>query len=305
MHNPQWKWELFPIPPDLRRSADAVSDGKIVYLRQAEKATIYQFDIQTGQQAFSPVDCKYLRCSMVMIHNTVVTVGGAASKDKTVPRSDELLSFNPGSSQWEEVLPRMPTKRSRTTALTHGRLIIVIGGEDENHTILTRVEILDTETNIWYRGIDLPEPRCCSSGTIVNDTIYILGGWRGDDPVSSVLACSVDLLINSCKPATQHWQEESSTIWKPLPNLPVQEAACTSFHNTLLVIGGRANKEPVSEIRIYNPYSQRWEVIGYMTRPRYICFAIGLMDRLIIIGGRTGTTNTEDTMEIFHPLPQT
>ena len=95
-------------------------------------------------------------------------------------------------------------------------------------------------------------------------------------------------------------QQTAPQIWETLPNLPVEEAACTSFRNTLLVIGGRANKDPVSDIRIYNPVSQRWEVIGYIQKPRYICFAIGLPDRLIIIGGRTSTTNTEDTIEIYH-----
>lgn len=90
------------------------------------------------------------------------------------------------------------------------------------------------------------------------------------------------------------------TIWENLPKLPVEEAACTSFLNTLLIVGGRANKDPVRDIRTYNPVENLWQVIGYLKNPRYICFAIGLDDRLVVIGGRTEPTNTEDTMEIFH-----
>lgn len=68
-------------------------------------------------------------------------------------------------------------------------------------------------------------------------------------------------------------------------------------------MGGRANKEPVQEIRTYNSFEERWEVIEYLQKRRYICFAIGLDDRLIVIGGRTGATNTENTMEILY-IPQ-
>lgn len=308
---PQGTWTECPIPTDLRRSADAVSDGNIVYLRQAEKASLYQFNVSTGAHIPPVIDCRYLRCSIVMVNNQLVTIGGATSKDKRAPRSNKLLGASvvhvDGHVQWEEIFPPMPTKRSRTTALTYTRiqdgktLIIVIGGEDENHTILTTIEVLDTTPGAtqWYKAQDLLDPRCCSSGTIVNGYIYILGGWRGDDPVSSVLRCSVEKLLATCKPATDHQQSTNTSIWETLPNLPVEEAACTSFCDTLLVIGGRANREPVSDIRTYNPVSQRWEVLGYIQKPRYICFAIGLADKLIIIGGRIEPTNTEDTMEIF------
>lgn len=306
VNSPQGTWDIHPIPTDIRRSADAVSDGNIIYLRQAEKAALYQFDASTGAQISPVIDCKYLRCSLVMVQNQLVTIGGAVTKEKMAPRSNELLGIVNG--QWQEVLPHMPTKRSRTTALTYTQdgktVIIVIGGEDERYTILTTIEVLDVTRGSWYKAQGLPDPRCCSSGTIVNGYIYILGGWRGDDAVSSVLRCSVEKLLKTCKSAANESQESTRTapsIWETLPNLPVEEAACTSFCNTLLVVGGRANKDPVTDIRTYNPASRRWEVLGYIQKPRFICFAVGLQDKLIILGGRTGgsATNTEDTIEIF------
>lgn len=300
---PQGTWSTHSVPTDLRRSADAVSDGNIIFLRQAEKRFLYQFNASTGAHIQPVLECKYFRCSMVMVNGQPLTIGGATSKDKKAPRSNELLGATVGSDgqvQWNEVLPSMPTKRSRTTAFTYtcrrdGKtLIIVIGGEDENNTALTTVEILDVTTGTWYRAQSLPEPRYCSSGTIVNDHIYILGGWRGDDAVSSVLRCSVESLLGTCQSAaeTDVYQQNPGvqSVWQTLPNLPVEEAACTSFCNTLLVIGGRANKDPVSDIRTYNPVSQRWDVLWYIQKPRYICFAIGLSDKLIIIGGKSGPT---------------
>lgn len=192
------------IPVDLRRSSDAVTDGNIIVLRRAETNELYEFNKQTGENT-SQIQCLYLRCSLVMYKGVLITIGGAISKDQTAQCSNKLIGWI--DNQWQEAFPPMPTKRSRTTALTFGtgdRYIIVIGGEDENHEILTTIEILDTETKTWYKVQDLPEPRCCSSGTIVNQHIYILGGWRGDDPVSSVLKCSVEDLINSGKQVIEY-----------------------------------------------------------------------------------------------------
>lgn len=183
------------IPADLRRSSDAVSDGNIIALRRAETNQVYMFNKENGDLLLK-ITCKYLRCSLVVHKGALITIGGATSKDKMAIRSDELIRYDPTDDQWKESgFPPMPTKRSRTTALTFGHFIIVIGGEDENYQILTTVEILDTTTNQWYTAQDLPDPRCCSSGTIVNGYIYILGGWRGESAVSSVLRCSADHLI--------------------------------------------------------------------------------------------------------------
>lgn len=299
--------EIRPAPTDLRRSADAVTDGNILYLRQAEQNLLYRFNVQNGELVLPIIPCEYLRCSMVVFDNQLVTIGGATSKESKAPRSNELLSLAfgalPDQFMWQSILPCMPTKRSRTTALTFNRFIIVIGGEDEDHNILTRVEILDTMTRTWQQVQDLPDTRCCSSGTIANGYIYILGGWRGVDPVSSVLRCSVNSLLGLPPAGIIAGTEQPG--WETLCNLPVEEAACTSLCDTVLVVGGRANKDPVADIRTYNPVNERWEVIGYIEKRRYICFATGLNDRLIVVGGRKEQTITEDTIEIhqFRPLP--
>lgn len=253
---------LKQIPSDLRRSADAVSDGVKVYLRQAEQKALYTCDISTGQMT-RDFDCKYFRCSMIMYHGKVVTVGGARSKDVEATHSNELLQYDPSRYRWVPILPPMPTKRSRTTALVHlfgtGYIIIVIGGVDERGRSLKTVEIFDTVKHEWRKAQDLPEERHCSSGAIADGYVYILGGWKGvDNPTSAVIRCSLlDLVSTSTTP-----QRES--IWKGLADLPVEEAVCTSFQNKIHIIGGRANDISAKEIRTYNSDHDRWDVIGYL-----------------------------------------
>ena len=102
----------------------------------------------------------------------------------------------------------MPTRRSRTTALTYVHpnsghtLLIVIGGEDDEGEPLQTVEILDLTdpSSGWHKAEDIPETVNCSSGTIVTGVIYLLGGWRrNDEPSSAVFKCNVEELILTTK----------------------------------------------------------------------------------------------------------
>ena len=167
--------------------------------------------------------------------------------------------------------------------------------------LITTVEILEptAQNSRWYRAKDIPEALHGSSATIVNGCLYVLGGWnKCDHPTSSVFKCNIDTLIYSCQLAPP-FQATSEKIWDKLPDLPVQIATCTSFRNDLIVVGGRANAIPVSDIRCYNEQYSRWEVIGYLPHPRYNCFAIGLSDKLIVIGGKNDNTKSEDFIDIF------
>ena len=311
-------WRSLACIPNLVRSADAVVDGadKNVFLREAKSdpPRLYRFQISPDEQGqLLTIDFGILRWSMIYYNENVILVGGVNKATSQCTGGMIAVRTNDnGTLSPVPIFTDMPTRRSRTTALVHTNIqngasyIIVIGGEDDNEATLTTVEILaigtTAETSIWYQAKDIPEALHGSSATIVNGYLYLLGGWnKRDHPTSSVFRCNVDTLITSCKPATpfQATTPISEVVWEKLPDLPVQIATCTSFHNDLIVVGGRANATPVSDIRCYNEQYGRWEVIGYLPHPRYNCFAIGLSDKLIVIGGKKANIYSEDTIDIF------
>ena len=101
-----------------------------------------------------------------------------------------------------------------------------------------------------------------------HDYVYVLGGWsKWNTPSSAAFRCRIEALMKSTT------QPNAQNICEILPELPVQEATCTAFRNTLIVVGGRANSIAVHDIGTYNPDSKCWKVIVYLTKPRYICFA--------------------------------
>lgn len=316
LRNDQWSSKEIRIP-NLVRSVDAVVDdtGEHVYLREAKSnpAKIYHYQVSTDKW-LQPTQTYTTRWSMLYIadYNKPILVGGF-DKAKSQCTSDLIgvSSNDDGTLKPEMILynTRLPTERCRTTALvytdpkTSVRYIIVLGGEDEKKTFLTTVHILyeDTPMRPWCqaRAKDIPEPLSCSSGAIANGHLYLLGGWyKRDEATSSVYRCNVDTLIQTCKEFQQP-EPIVEDIWEKLPDLPVQEATCTSFRDDLIVVGGVANKVAVSDIRCYIEQHKRWEVIGYLPHPRYRCFAVGISNKLIIIGGLKSNAESEDTIEIY------
>ena len=305
LHTKDFKWTTEDIPQqyhDMRRTADIVSDdsGENLYLRKVESqpCIIYNYQESTNQwQLGASCPPSLYRFSMAY-HNHLMIIGGALGRGDKATRTGEILNFIDGN--WKSIYPPMLTSRSRSIALishiNQTVLLIVIGGEDDSDASLKTVEILDmTNQSIgWQTAHDTPETLCSSSGVVAGDYIYVLGGWsKRNNPSSAAFRCKIDALVKSTT------QPNAPNVWEVLPELPVEEATCTYFRNTLIVVGGRANSVAVHDIRIYNPGSKRWEVIGYLPKPRYICFAIGLPDKLIVIGGKKDTTTKQNTIEFL------
>ena len=307
LHTKNHQWIIKDIPPpyhDLRRTADLVCDesGDNLFLRKVDKdpCAIYRYQVSTDQ--WGEGTCPHYRCSLAY-HNHLMTIGGAVTRDDKAPRTDEILSFI--DDDWKSVFPPMPTRRSRSIALTchfnEAVLLIVIGGEDDTDSSLKTVEILDLTNpqNGWQRAHDVPETLCSSSGTVVGDYIYVIAGWsKRNNHSSSAFRCKIADLIASV------YQPNAPNVWETLPQLPAEEATCTSLLNTVIVVGGWANSVAVHDIRTYNLESNRWEVIGYLQKRRYICFAIGVANRLIVFGGKKDTVDKENTIEILEQAVQ-
>ena len=300
------KWTTKAIIPqyhDMRRTADLVYDeiGDYLYLRKidSQPCIIYRYQVSTNQWqlgASCPPSC--YRFSMAY-HNHLMVIGGAETRANKATRTGKILSFVDG--KWKQLHPDMPTSRSRSTAITcrvdQAVLLIVIGGEDDSDAPLKTVEVLDltNPSTGWRRACDTPETLCSSSGAEAGGYIYVLGGWSKRNVSSSAaFRCSIDALMKSTQP-----KFNTPNIWEVLPELPAEEATVTSFRNAVIVVGGRANSVAVHDIRTYKPDSERWEVINYLPNPRYICFAIGLPDKLIVLGGKRDTTTKENTIEIL------
>ena len=313
LHDDHWMKTKSMPSLNLQRSADAVFDGNdTVYIRQgkSDPSRIYCYQLSSGEW-MKPVQCDGMGTRWSMVYcEALIIVGGAESKDDKARRSSKIIPISVADGSVKVVLPDMTTGRSRTAALTFlyngASLLVVIGGEDDSDKTLQTVSVLNMTdpSGGWSRAQDIPETLSCSSAAIANGYIYILGGWnKRNRPTSAVFRCQIDNLIATCLPFDSY-QPSAQNVWETLPDLPVQQTTCTTFQDNLIVVGGVANEVAVRDIRYYNENYKRWEVIGYLPHPRYLCFAVGLPDRLVVIGGRKDTNNTEDSIEIYIAHPQ-
>ena len=225
--------------------------------------------------------CETDWCSLAVVNNLLTTIGGESSGHKV---TNQLFSLTGEgrSKTWREVFQSMPTKRSSSVAVCTGQALIVAGGNNQDLKRLRTVEVMDIDTKEWSSAADLPEPLHGASITICHNRIYIIGGWNDRGPIKSVYTCTLTDLFLSCRSRSlgerlaQSLSLTSpvrSNVWNKVADLPVIRSTCVTLHGRLLAIGGCDSKDtPTSDVRIYHPTSNTWEVISKMIISRRSLF---------------------------------
>ena len=299
-------WREGPKAPYRMSSYYGVAvDGNSVYFKPGGREV---YECRAGKDWSQLPDCPFSHCPLVIVNKLLTLVGGSQQE----VYSNKLLSLTgEGSSaarkRWTEEFPPMPTKRSNTAAICTGTSLIVAGGQGKGAPVMATVEVMNTWTNQWSTAAHLPEPMWAASTAMCGDRVYILGGW---DKNRSVCVCSLSALLHSCKSKSstltkrrfksQHSTKDDSAVWKRLANIPVTWFACVSFSSQLLVIGGLdSDNKPSTNVHVYNPSTNAWEVVSHTVVARRQCFAAVLPDdQLMVVGGITDTGDSTDTVEI-------
>ena len=307
--SPQIQWrEGRRAPREMCRWSDAISTGDKVYFRLLNTHKVFVYAIACKEWTRLP-DCVYHSCPLAIINGLLTTIGGYYHS-----YFNQLVSFVGAASEkrWTEILPPMPTKRSRSTALNTGSTLIVAGGEGKEGKLVT-VEMMNTETLQWSSTCPLLEPLYNASAAICDDTVYMMGGYNKEDlPTKSVYACSLSNLIQShhrvsigkrikrafSAPETS----KSVNLWRKISDLPVSESTCVAVQNHLIAVGGKdSDEKPSPAVHMYDSTSESWVVISHMIHPigRYQCFVVGLPhNQLMVVGGWTANERASTSVEM-------
>ena len=303
----RWR-EAKKAPCGMYRGSNCTVHGDMVYLRAAYTLNIYAYKSTDATWDKLP-ECETGLCSLAVVNNLLTTIGGRDSGGKV---TNQLFSLTGEgrSKTWIEVFQSMPTKRASSATMCTGQALIVAGGEGQHLKTLRTVEVMDIDTKEWSSAADLREPLCRASITICHNRIYIIGGWNYDEPIKSVYTCTLTDLFLSCRSRSlgerlaqslSLTRPARSNVWDKVADLPVIRTTCVTLHR-LLAIGGCDSKgTPTSDVHIYNPTSNTWEVISKMKISRRSCFAAVLpTNELMVVGGYT-TSNVfseTDSVEI-------
>ena len=221
----------------------------------------------------SPINTPYCYFAMTILNNKLLIAGG---KDKRSKLTNQILTMDAGQLK---NYTKMTTARIQATATGHQGMLIITGGRDVKNKVLSCTELFDSNNGQWYICSDLPQPHRLLQSVMVDNILYLLGGYNKDDTISlAVFTAPLDSL-------SRH-----QLNWKTYQDTPTWRPAPVSVHGThLLIVGGRKSiggkSTATSDVYKLNKISHSWEAIGDIPSARYASAAVSKADKVIVIGG--------------------
>ena len=241
----------------------------------------------------SPINTPYRGFAMTTLNNKLLIAGG---KDKSNKRTNQTLIMAAGQLK---NYTKMITARSHATATGHQGMLIITGGRDDNGKRLSSTELYDSNNRQWYVTNDLPQPHFSLQSVIVDNILYLLGGFSKDG-YSSPAAFTAPL--DTLSRHQLKWNIHQDTPW--CGSAPV--SVCGT--HLLIVGGGKVTEDKftcTSDVYKLNQVSHSWEAIGHIPSARNGSAAVSTDDnRVIVIGGVNDKREYTNTVWIGSCDPQ-
>ena len=240
----------------------------------------------------SPINTPYCDFAMTSLNNKLLIAGG---KDKSDKKTNQILTMDAGQLK---NYTKMITARSYATATGHQGMLIITGGMDDKGKILSSTELFDSSNGQWYVTNDLPQPYWRLQSVIVDNILYLLGGYNKDGYSPAVFTAPLDTLSTH------------QLKWNTLQDAPWCRSATVSVYGTHLLIVGGIKKigdkyTSTSDVYKLNKVSHSWEAIGHIPSARSLSAAVSTPDnRVIVIGGYNDKGEVTNTVWIGSCDPQ-
>ena len=131
---------------------------------------------------------------------------------------------------------------------------------------------------------------------IVDNILYLLGGFNKDGPSMAVFTAPLDTL-------STYQLKWNARKFKDTPWCHSAPVSVNSTH--LLIVGGRKKALYTCDIHKLNQISRSWEAIGHIPSVRHSSAAVSTDDnRVIVIGGRNDKGEITNTVLIGSCEPQ-
>ena len=294
-------WKICKVAPCIARSGSATVSGNIAYFRPAGSKQVLSYNSDTEKWSTLP-ECPTGRFTLTVTNGLLTAVGGWQSTNYT----NTLLSLvevgEGRRREWLELFPPMPTKRGYTAVVCCRKALLVAGGYGEEITILSTVEVMNTDTLQWSTASNLPHPLSDATATVCGDRVYLVGGsdqhWKS---TNSTFTCSLSALLQSLTIGGKMKSlllAENQPVWHKITDLPVKASSSVTLNGQLLAVGGIVDEKDSNNIYTYNTGTNSWEVISHMPTHRCWCLVAVLPgNKLMVVGGETDNVDT-DKVEI-------
>ena len=288
------KWEELASLPVCCNVHTAVLLGGNVYVGggyegrcKNDRQVSYRLDVYnltTNQWSSSPITTPHRWFALTVLDDKLVIAGGVTKNGEAVKK---VLVLNTG--QWKDY-SEMPTARQCATTVGYHSMLIVVGGiitVEGKLTVVSTTELLDTTNGCWYTCNNLPSPHQQLNAAIMNDKLYLLGGFDKDrNPSPQVFVASLGTLSTH----QLNWQSAPNTPW-------CASAPIVLYKKFLLTVGGWQQSR-TSEVYIFNPSTGQWKHLTNIPAARDALAVVGVADSILVIGGVTNESKFSNTIWI-------
>ena len=191
-------------------------------------------------------------------------------------------------NNWERIT-QLPTERERfATAVVDNKIYLIGGTLSENRKKvppgpygLSTVEVYDTQTNTWQRGVNMPTLRHAAKAAVVNGIIYVFGGYSAKD--QKIVNMKFPTVVEAYDPQTDTWVRKQDM---PAPRIHFGLAVVAG---KVHIVGGKMDIRggPTDRVDIYDPATDTWTTAPQMPVQRNLDFdSVAVANnRIYVIGG--------------------
>jgi len=127
--------------------------------------------------------------SAIEVEQKLWVLGGVAASPEGFHEYDLIEVYDPKASSWTQSALSLASSSAGQGAVVFKNRLYVFGGFREGVGICKHGNVLNLENKTWSVLPDMPLDRAAMGVAVVNDTIYLIGGWRADRSVKdSVIA---------------------------------------------------------------------------------------------------------------------
>ena len=184
-----------------------------------------------------------------------------------------------GSSPWTKCAD-MPTGQTWLTSVTIDDKIYAILGTNDN----CHIECYDPSTNSWSTFEKFTTPRWVSSSCVLNNKIYLIGGWDGENRLNTV-ECYDPLTDNLSK----------------CQDIPTARSGltCSVVNDKIYAFGGY-NGDYLVTVECYYPLTDTWSTCSNILKARSQLTSAVVKGKIYLIGG--GNEKELSNVECYDPL---
>ena len=256
----------------------------------SDKAVFPVLVYSTNEHKWSALYNQQRAATMAVVNNHITLIGGRDVSTGKV--TNTLSTWYEEEGRWKQVLPPMPTGRSRPAVISHDNLLLVTGGLAEDFsTVLNTTDVLDLTTMKWStpEGLNLPVPLCGHHLALCGEYLYLVGGATvnrskppEDDNSQAWRAKWSDVKQTA---ASQHSQPQRG-VWTRIADPPNFYPTPVSCGGTLYTVGGvTRNYKSTSAVYTYITARNQWVSVGDMSVGRYGHCAVPLKSNTIFVAG--------------------